>query len=430
MGIDIFASGLLRAKARNPLEDPDALVGPFLQHFESLNPPASGRAVGSNEDECVSLQLSPFPGAEITLRFGGDRSVECTARTSPIGPGFHEFVTQYLRALEKSGVCQWKTIEDETDYAATGDRRTLEAHMVSWVRGMAEMLRREGSLGAGGPHNISIAMDVRTLYSADPQHAITPLGPRDAAWWARAERDDATAREFFAWWDSGSTPAVLRNAALMLMWTEVRWRHPLLQEEVELNDRVLRLLESAYAGDPTLTMPFAEWAELHAFARDETEALAFPVQKAKQSGAPIGYRRRDVVERVGPFMVGVPGSWARGEEEGAVVLLEEDHTIQLTAFTPGTPSDPAEMAEDFLADEDDSSFRILSKERRSYPGLEVAARTYVQTDEESGDDLLSITALLVRPEDGLLITLIARDEEGLSFLRGLLADVERLNSGD
>jgi len=160
--------------------------------------------------------------------------------------------------------------------------------------------------------------------------ALTPLGPRDAAWCDAVRADPTRAADIFPWWKRGPGEAE-RARALTALWMDVPWREPLDSAERELMQRVdddLRAARKAGIAD----LPWAAWKELlsHIGIEDEeVDANATP-------SPPIGYRRHDLeVELSGGWFVTMPGSMVgHWEDDGARYWATDgDRALDFSSLT-------------------------------------------------------------------------------------------------
>lgn len=249
------------------------------------------------------VRLHPIAEEVRIGALGGD-VVVAQAKTSPVGPGYHIYVCETLRRLGLAVRVDWERTasSDDSGYVASGDRGDVDRAMRSWI---ADVARRVLFLPPGSGA-VALSMPADVIFHVT-SHVITPLGPRDTEWLRRVAADDlATQRDFFAWWDEANGPDTMLARALCLMWTDVRWRAPLTDEEREIDKQVLSLLEHAHRLDISLDHPWREWAELLAFV-DEAKGPLYEMvvrraSRVAETKPAIGYRR-------GPVTLQLPSGW-------------------------------------------------------------------------------------------------------------------------
>jgi len=270
----------------------------------------------------VTFSLSSYaPPVRMTVLHDGD--LEVFAETAAIGPGYHAAVLERIAP-----------ILDELDY--------------TWVDPFASGDPREGQVCIGMPAERSFRIDAPIL---------TSLGPRDAAWREAVLADPARCADAFPWWDTGPG-CEARARALLAMWHEVPWREPIDEAERTLMERVDADLRAARRAEPTLELPWAEWAELLGFLDlagpylDKLRALA-------GSAVPtIGYRRYPMeVELSGAWVVELPGAfvgtWDQHSER--YVAADGERSIEFTSL---------------VADGEADSDRLLAIAPESHPVIE------------------------------------------------------------
>jgi hypothetical protein len=148
---------------------------------------------------------------------------------------------------------------------------------------------------------------------------LTALGPRDAAWRDAVLADPLHGRDAFAWWDDLPGRETYARA-LLAMWHDIPWREPLDDEELSLMKRVDKDLRATHRADIDLELPWAEWAQIHAFLSIDDGYMQEVRKRALAAGKPptIGYRRYDLdIELSGGWVIRVPGSFVgRWEDDG------------------------------------------------------------------------------------------------------------------
>lgn len=278
------------------------------------------------------------PAAEpIELRVEGDGSVRFEAKTSTVGPGYHQWLCEWVRSLG----LDWQETElgDPSGYFRTGRREDLEGAFFAFVQQVAAQVLERAKAGMTGLQVSLPAGDVQYLA---PGFVLTPLGPRDEAWWHHAVAEPSSGTDLFPWWSPGEGVQELSGRALSLMWANVVWRTPLTDGERATHTQVLRLLAEGAAAEPAFAWPWREWLELFLLNGGTwpTPGLVNRVRERALKVAPtvplIGYLRHDVrVSVTGGWSVRVPGSFARAVEPDGVTLRLGDARRSVFLMTGG-----------------------------------------------------------------------------------------------
>jgi len=283
---------------------------------ENWSPTLIESAIVDDTRRRLQLLCRLHPAAsDLSFVASGTCEVQFTASTRAVGPGYHAHVCQLLQTLREEFAADWSPGEsggDPTGYLTTHNMAALRDAMTASLQDdIRDLLQATGNsprqLNLLGAHHYDVGGDV-----------ATPLGPRDASWLERASRDAMVAREVFPWWDAETGASYKLGRALTEMWLNVRWRRPIRDEEAGLLDRVLALLESAYAASPELDYPWAEWKELRGYSWRDAPLPP----RAEAGGEPtIGYRRR-------PVRVRLEHGWTIQVEGAFAERWEDDNTFE------------------------------------------------------------------------------------------------------
>jgi hypothetical protein len=344
------------------------------------------------------------------------------AKTSTVGAGYHVYLCDLLHALEVPLGGGFGDVPDgdepgagdETGYFTSGALTALEDEMLAWLGGVAgavlDMLA-EGSTG------VMVSMSTDTTFEFDGAVA-TPLGPRTEAWLRATHQDPRAGVDIFAWWQPGNGAQHATGRALSRMWSDVRWRHPVDDDEVALLEKIDADLRRAHELDPALPMPWAEWAEIlellgrqDAFARRVSE-------RGATLPATIGYRRRPVrVALTGGWTIRIPGEMSSSfDEEGTWCGFVPGRTIWMSSLTFGDPETPTRSAAETLPTRDEP---LASVQLLPFPDG-YAARASVASDSE-GNTALSLE--VARPHRIALFTFIVDAEADLAWARAVAVTV-------
>ncbi|MFY0524899.1 hypothetical protein ACN28I_17685 [Archangium gephyra] len=266
----------------------------------------SSRTVEGPRGPILFLRLHPA-AEDVAIVAAGQGRVVVLANTSMVGPGYHRYLCDLLHALGDALHVDWAEpaltvagVGDPTGYFHTGDASDIAPRMLAWLGSMAGRVldfRRQGHSGA--------TLSLRPGHGFEhPGALLTPMGPRDEAWLRAVHEEPLSGRDIFPWWEPGQGAATKLGRALSLIWTEMVWRPPLLEEERHRFREVARLLESAWRESPELAYPWREWQQVLGYL-GVGGTLAEEVSRRAieaPSGPLIGYRR-------GAVQVTLPEGW-------------------------------------------------------------------------------------------------------------------------
>ncbi len=283
--------------------------------------------------------------------------VVVTAQTDWVGPGYHTFVLRLLERLGANQSISWLTADPEDAAVALDDPARIErpaverAHLVA-LRAALAHAQATRATGAGG---LQVGLPASTRFTFDAALA-SPLGPRDDAWLEAAVANPSLAIDIRPWWQDATDGRYLLNRALVLLWSEVRWRVPATDDERRTVDEALRLLRRAYPLDPSLPFPWREWKELRDLRGGAEPMLAQIEERAARDDrdAPrIGYRRQPVGIVHEGWTIEVPGSFAERRTDEEWWGGEAGRRITIAAITTddgGRPMRPHDFLDRVAAD--------------------------------------------------------------------------------
>ncbi len=321
----------------------------------------AGTVRSSRVDSSASgaeLVLDVHPAAEpVSITVDTEGRAIASADTSSVGPGYHTFVGRLLERLEEGHRIDWSREPAPRPVGASpawvgartplAERASVErAHVTLLARTVARALelRRRGSAG------FHVGTRPGTQFAFEGAIA-TPLGPRDDRWLEQAVADPRVAIDIRPWWTDATDPRYQLHRALVLLWTEVRWRPPADEAERATVDEALGLLRRAMPADPTLPYPWREWAELIELRGVDDPIAERVAARAGQVGAtqaPVGYRRRPVTIVHEGWLLQVPGSFGERRTAEEWTGGERGRRVALAAVTTATETGMPMSAEWFL----------------------------------------------------------------------------------
>jgi len=321
----------------------------------------------------AELGASLHPAApDVVLTATDAGRVTVRAETAAAGPGYHRFVGRVLERMATVASIEWAT--EDGDVFAFADRPVVERAYLGWLGptlGQARNARRRGEAG------IQLGLPAWTRFTFDGAIA-TALGPRDDAWIDAAIADRHVATEITPWWVDATDPGYLLNRALVLMWTEVRWRRPAIASETEVLAEVHQLLTRAYPIEPDLPYPWHEWAEIVAYRGIDDAMARQVIARAAAAPAPvqaIGYRRRPVRISHEGWSLEVPGEFAERRTPEEWWAGGPGRRITLAAVATG-PMTAQAFVSQFAAD--------LGDDGLNHRSGELVGRARITTDPSSG----------------------------------------------
>jgi hypothetical protein len=284
----------------------------------------------------LSIQAHPaVEHMEVTIPAGGQ--VVVSANTSTGGPGYHRRMCDVMHILGNTLGVIWRPSTDDalddTRYFETGDRSAVDTEMLAWLAAVL------GRSNVPKGQRLAIAMPLGYRTGGDDD-IVTSMGPRDQSWVTRGAADPREAADLFAWWGDDRDAVHYRNRALATMWVDLRWATPLDDVERDGLVRVDRDLSRAHELDPTLDLPWREWAEVRRLVGGSSTAEATMTdqmirERASAVGSDsrlIGYRRGSAPFSLEGWTIQVPGSFVEEWEDGSWVGYDDQRSVRLKSI--------------------------------------------------------------------------------------------------
>jgi hypothetical protein len=155
------------------------------------------------------------------------------------------------------------------------------------------------------------------------------------------------------WWFDVMDARYQLARALVILWTEIRWRPPADDAERERMDEALTLLRRAFPNDPSLPYPWREWVELmrlRGTADPRGDRVLEMAARVDPAVPLIGYRRRPVTVIHEGWTLPVPGSFSERRADGEWSGGERGRHVTIAATTTQTATGRPMPAESFLQD--------------------------------------------------------------------------------
>jgi hypothetical protein len=338
----------LLARVNHTIESPDELLQRMEKwvHSYAADLIPSTRIGISETSPTLFCQLHPA-AEEVEFSILDALHLTASANTSAVGPGYHLFVSDLLKALARDFALTWIDTNpndedteylDESGYFFSGEQQRVFHEMTTWLRFLAESFFN-GTFGDVS-EAVILCMKMGEHFDSD-ELAITPLGPRDREWLLKTSEDGEAGKDFFAWWAPGLNAEYFLNRALTQMWSAVRWRKPINDKERGLLGYIINSLAIAHNLDPRLNFPWTEWAELLDYLDEYSPEYDF-VRSRATGPASIGYRRNEVrITMPGYWSIKIPGSFSEFEmdEDCDSYSLDPPREVWFTSYN-SKPSDP------------------------------------------------------------------------------------------
>jgi hypothetical protein len=333
------------------------------------------------------------------------------AATSPVGPGYHTYVSRLLSRMGDELSIDWAPSGAPEDMAAShdtsgfldsGDRAAAERGHLAWLHRALLEARAARQRGASGIH---LETPPGALFTASGVLA-TVLGPRSEEWLDRAIADPRVAADVWPWVADAMDARYLLGRALSLLWLEVRWRPPTDQEEALL-DEVLGLLRRAYPLDPALSYPWVAWSELLALRDQADPATHQLVDRMVPKAAdepPIGYRRAPVTIIHQGWALDVPGTFDEHRSDEEWSGGEARRSITIAATETGHDGEPM-SADEFL----ERVAGHLGNDALEHEDGAIRGRARLSTDTSSGIEVATVEGYSAVRGRGAVIRIVIED---------------------
>lgn len=282
------------------------------------------------------IKVTLCPGGYFWIKWKEiDQTLTGDCQTNVAGPGFHAAA---IRLLERwAGSLNLKLlVEDDTDYFKHKNfERMRREHFYPWLKYILSLLCDQYT-----KTDFIICWDEES-YSPKviPQTVITPIRRFTFEEIRRFLEDgpEVFAKEFFVWNEELQDARFFRNSAFMEMSINC---HFMLSErsiwDGAENVNCIRLLETALQYDSSLPFPKKEYRYLCRMNDQEPQDLEGVPEF--QHECEIGYRRQEVVHRIGMFTYTVYGCCIeKYDAEKNSMLYFDDmpghwHNIRITSF--------------------------------------------------------------------------------------------------
>lgn len=356
----------------------------------------------ARDDRKGVLEVGVHPLAEAVEFSWRDGGIEVGAKTSTLGAGYHSHLVDLLGSMAASEGLKWEWEEGSPETDQRRDFGAVQREMRTWLGATAKSV---SELLDDGVKNIMVNMSMAWGIPEGFSGVLTPAGPFDAEWVARAARsgvDEGMEAEFFLWSARGCGGAYWKRLGGAMMWTELPWHAPDSEHERRLCGTVLACFERARQLEPAIDVPEAELAELKLLMESTPEEAIPP------AAVGLGYSRRLVTFSVtGGWQIRLPGFYYRSvdEERTAEVFNFGGRVVRCTSFSIRDDQDREIPAADLWR----------SRLENELPGREIPnpagslRRFWVQVSEKNGKGTTDVLGEFVADGTLALVTVSLAD---------------------
>ncbi len=375
------------------------------------------------DDEAFGLEV--HPGSEL-LRFEGqpDNCFSVDIKTSTLGPGFHAEMVRLLKLVAAAGKIEVDWAEaDETGYAVDEDFVGLQEGMATFFAALIATMTAHSSQ-TGMCINWPVGVPVPL---GNAGGLFTPSGPLSAEWCKDAiagKETQAKCREFFVWWNQDRDAEYWRKLATMILWSEVRWRPPMSEDEARTWAMVLTCEDELRKLDVEGSLPEAEVRDLKALLEwpDDTPC-------PEPSGKGIGYYRHEVRSHLpGGWSLTLPGWFFHDVEDDGDTLLYffNERTVRFSSANLEGENGPisAEEIVEHVNDDLPSDAEPLEFERDG-----ILARGSMAEEEEEGERYMVLSATLAIPGGAAWLAVCFREPRHREWAMNVLRSVGHVGGG-
>jgi hypothetical protein len=302
-------------------------------------------------DSRPELLLELHPAAEpVRIAADGEGRVTASADTSCAGPGYHTFVGRVLDRLGEELAISWSHEQETRPVPWVGarlpiaDRAVVEREHLTLL---GRILARALDLRGRGVTGIQVGTRPGAQFAFDGAIARHSGRATTPGWRGRPGR--APRRRHPSRWTDATDARYLLQRALVILWTEIRWRPPADDAERASMDEALTLLRRALPSDASLPYPWLEWAELiglRGVADPIGDRVLARAKQAAREDRPrdlSGDRRRPVTSVHEGWALPIPGSFGErrtpeewtGGERGRQVTIAATVTRRRTGCRVG-----------------------------------------------------------------------------------------------
>ena len=303
----------------------------YIEFFQNLSSVVPNWDTSSFfDDEGFWVKLVPFE--EEIYGEWKDGKLCVSARTNSAGPGYHAYLIDLLDGI---GIAPLK-VEDETGYYQDRNFTLLQEEMTNWLKVLGGNILEMSEDGENKNLAVSLSTD---WYPVTEGFTNCPLGHFEKDFFKRMMNGEDTGSEFFIWWNRPQDAAFFKNCAMNLIWCENNWLPPETDPEANIIAATLGCLEKAYALDPGLGYPLAEWSELAQLWKTKGyEPMSDALERLRSSSGDIGeprcgYKRGQIIQNIRGWHLTRSGMMHYEQDENSDIWWDDDLTIRTSIIS-------------------------------------------------------------------------------------------------
>ncbi|MCL1926778.1 MAG: hypothetical protein FWF95_06565 [Syntrophorhabdaceae bacterium] len=339
------------------------------------------------------------------------------AKTNSAGPGYHAYLIDVLDGLGVTPV----EVEDETKYYNNRNFSLLQNEMAAWLHGLSNKLLEMSE--EGGYSNIAVSLSIDSTPQTDEHFTCCPLGYFEKDFFEKVKEGEPAGIKFFPWWNKPQDALFFKNAAMNLILCEINWLPPETATEQEAVAAALGCLEKAYALNPDLEYPVAEWIEIARISGNESLVKKLHSRFGITGSGKLGYKRGFVSSNYNGWRFTHSGQMHFDrEEDGSPVWWDSGKTIRVSTFSVQFKEDTVNKSESLLrsATEKEAGYEPLAL-RNS----EIAASIQHTQIEENGEPLFQTRLAAALNNELVIMSLFYVDANDREWAVKVCASVAR-----
>jgi hypothetical protein len=357
-----------------------------------------------------ALYIRLHPAEEQVEIFAKDDYLICSAKTSSAGPGYHAFLVDLLETVGSNCKLRWdwgnedKGFSDETGYCRNKNFKELQLQMGSYLKAIANSLVKEDWTNT--------ALSLPTHFRFETSYfAASSMGFWNKDFFENILQSDANeilnfAARFFPWWNQPIDAEFWKNAALVQMWTDIKWRPPLSDGEKRELSCVYQCLSNATKLDVAIKIPKIELEAIKSLLRIIPDSDDYPIP----SEGGIGFHRYNMRRQTtGCWSIVIPGYFYQNSEadNSKVAYWYGGRTVYASSFT----IEPKDKLPDLSATSDTALdvFRFEKDDRHGVAEL---------TKEQDGENCRWLMhCQMAVPESVSILTIVFEEKNDLGWAK-------------
>ncbi|MCL1992097.1 MAG: hypothetical protein FWG66_04025 [Spirochaetes bacterium] len=407
----------------------------YEQFFKNLPPPVpEWEPLCRFNETDFSVRLAPFTEAILGEWTNGELHI--SAKTNGAGPGYHAYLIELMDTIDM----QPSRVDDQTGYYKTRDFAELQNHMEAWLHAtshtVVNIMEQSEEV-----ENLTVSFPSNWMPVFSGDKVACPLGYFEKSFFESAKAGDLVGHAFFIWWNKEQDALFFRNAAFSLMLCEINWLEAFTDLEAQMIGSALESLEKAYALDPGLDYPVAEWLELAQLARPAEQAEPSDddagddlVQTIKSRftniGKPAwGYKRGMITSYINGWGFNHNGKMHLDvTEDGSVAFWQEGRGMRITCANAGLEGGIKRSKEEIMAGITKTQEGTLVPFPLKNPDI-ISTILHKEEVAEGGEKIFSTMHMAIYNSEILLLSFYYKDKADRKWATDISATLVRTDSG-